>query len=171
MNISFTKVKWQQDAEGCWLSVLVDSPIKAKKFCAEKKDKKYVAEIKRFREKRSLDANAYLWALVGAMADVLRTDKDSVYVLMLKRYGQGGVAKIQNQDVDLFCRTYKYHEPHESLPPEERAQYFRFWIGSSEYNSAEMSILIDGVIDECKNLGIDTMTPDEISLMIEAWRR
>ena len=132
-------------------------------------EKRYSLEIKEYREKRSLDANAYMWALIGKMAEVLRTDKDSIYLLMLKRYGQQFVAKIPNDAVEMFKRQYPYVEEHEKLAPEERAQYFRVYLGSSNYNTAEMSVLIDGVVEECKELGIETLTPQELAAMKEAW--
>lgn len=88
---------------------------------------------------------------------------------MLKRYGQGGVVKIPNEKVELFQRQFPYWEKHESLPDEERAQYFRFWVGSSNYNTSEMSILIDGIVQECKDLGIETLSPDKLKAMVDRW--
>ena len=60
-------------------------------------------------------------------------------------------------------------EEHEKLAAEERAQYFRVYLGSSNYNTQEMSLLIDGVVEECKELGIETLTPQELAAMMEAW--
>ena len=120
-------------------------------------------QIDKDREKRSLDANSYLWVLIGQIANVLRISKDECYFTMLKRYGQGAVAKIPKKYVDDFKRAYKYHEEHEKLQDEENAVYFRFWVGSSNYDTEEMSVLIDGVVSEAKDLGIDTRTPDEIA--------
>ena len=125
--------------------------------------------IDRYREKRSLNANAYCWALVGKIADALRISKDECYVKMLKRYGQGAVVKIQKKDIDKFKRCYPYHEEHEKLQDEENAQYFRFWVGSSHYNSEEMNILIDGIVSEAKGMGIPTETPERIAEMISLW--
>lgn len=135
----------------------------------ELRNKALRIELKEWRDKRSLDANAYLWVLVTKIAEVVRSDKDSVYFEMLKRYGQGGVVKIPNDKVDLFKRAYKYHEPHEKLSAEEKAQYFRFWVGSSEYDTREMSVLIDGVISDAEELGIPTLPDDEINAMKAKW--
>ena len=139
----------------------------AKRFAFNFKAGKY--QISKVIAKRSLDSNAYAWELIGKIADVVGSDKDSVYLEMLKRYGQGGVVKIPNTDVDRFCRTYKYHQPHESLPPEEKAQYFRFWVGSSQYNQQEMNVFINGIVDECKTLDIETMTPAELARLNAVW--
>lgn len=126
-------------------------------------------KIDKHREKRSKNANAYCWVLVGKIADVLRISKDECYITMLKRYGQGGVAKIPKKFVEHFKRTNKYYEEHEKLQDEETAKYFRFWVGSSHYDSEEMSILIDGIVSEAKELGIQTETPERIAEMISLW--
>lgn len=147
--------------------ILQSDDITAKRFPFKFKPGNY--RLEKERKKRSLDSNAYAWELIGKIADVVGSDKDSIYLEMLKRYGQGGVVKIPNADVDRFCRTYKYHQPHESLPPEERAQYFRFWVGSSQYNQQEMNVFINGIVDECKTLDIETMTPAELERLGAAW--
>ena len=126
-------------------------------------------KIDKYREKRSKDANAYCWVLIGKIADVLRISKDECYITMIKRYGQGAVAKIPKKYADDFKRMADYWEEHEKLQDEETAQYFRFWVGSSKYNSEEMSILIDGIVNEAKEMGIPTETPDRIAEMISLW--
>lgn len=129
------------------------------------------AELKKHFEKRSLNANAYAWKLMTEMANVLRVSKEEIYIDMLKRYGQGGAVSVQERHAESFRRTYKYNE---SLGTGElngkKWEHFRFWIGSSEYNTREMSILIDGIVDECKNLGIETLTEEELERMKIEWR-
>lgn len=123
--------------------------------------------IKRYREKRSLDANAYLWALITKIANVLRESKEEIYFDMLRRYGQGGAVSVEEKYAEDFKRSYKYNDfLGSSVLNGKTFQHFRFWVGSSEYNSEEMSILIDGVIYEAKNLGIETMTPEELQSLL-----
>lgn len=131
---------------------------------------KLIIEVKEYRKSRSLNANSYLWVMLNEMGNVLKTSKEEVYFEMLKRYGQGGVVKIPHNMAGMFERAYKYHEKHEKLQDEEKATYYRFWVGSSEYDTREMSILIDGVVSECKELGIETMTPAELQLLKEGWK-
>lgn len=126
-------------------------------------------EIKPYREKRSLDANAYCWVLIGEIANVLRASKDEIYIDMLRKYGQQLIVKIKNQDKDRFERSQKYWEVHETLT-EEKAQYYRVFVGSSDYDSQEMSILIDGIISEAKQLGIQVLNSREASLLKEEWK-
>ncbi len=121
-------------------------------------------EIKPYRQRRSLDANAFFWAACTAIANALRTSKDEVYFDMLRRYGQGFVIKVPNKHIEMFKRSNKYYEPHDALPIEDKAQYFRVYLGSSLYNSEEMSILIDGVLSEIKEMGLDFVSEEEASL-------
>lgn len=68
-EIKYTEAEWRRDKRGTWLSILVDSPETAKQYCENQEPgKKYVAELKEYRKKRSLDANAYCWVLIGQLA-------------------------------------------------------------------------------------------------------
>ena len=127
----------------------------------ELKDKELEISVKVFRQKRSLDQNSYAWVLIGKMADKLRTSKDEVYLAMLKRYGQGGVIKVQPQNEQAILSAIKYYEPHEKLYTNSD-KYYRIWAGSSGYNTEEMTVFVDGIISEAKEMGIETLTPDEL---------
>ncbi len=130
----------------------------------ELKDKELEITVKPFRKKRSLDQNSYAWELIGKMADKMRTGKDEVYLLMLKRYGQGGVIKVQPQNEEAILSAIKYYERHEKLYSGDD-KYYRIWAGSSGYNTEEMTVFIDGIISEAQNLGIVTLTPDQLAEM------
>jgi hypothetical protein len=130
----------------------------------ELKDKPLEITIKPYRKKRSLDSNSYCWVLLGKIADKLRASKDEIYLAMLKRYGQGGVIKVQPQNEQAILSAIKYYEPHEKLYT-ETDKYYRVWAGSSGYNTEEMTIFLDGIISEAKGLGIETLTPDELAEM------
>ena len=127
----------------------------------ELKDKDLEISVKVFRQKRSLDQNSYAWVLIGKIADKLRTSKDEVYLRMLKRYGQGGVIKVQPQNEQAILSALKYYEPHEKLYTNTE-KYYRVWAGSSGYNTEEMTVFVDGIISEAKEMGIPTLTPDEL---------
>lgn len=129
-------------------------------------------EVKEYRQKRSLNANNYLWELCTQIANTLRTDKDSVYVSMLKRYGQSQMVSIIKEGAEQFKRAIKYYEEAgESTLNGKEFIHIKCYIGSSEYDTKEMSILVDGVVSECKELGIETMTPQELSALKEAWKQ
>lgn len=133
------------------------------------KDKLSV-EVKEYRRKRSLNANNYMWELCTQIANALRTDKDIVYLQMLKRYGQSQMISIIKDGAEQFKRAVKYYEEAgESILNGKEFVHIKCYIGSSEYDTKEMSILVDGIVSECKELGIETLTPNELSLLKERW--
>ena len=77
-QVNVTAARWQQDSEGAWLCLRVQSPQSAMDVCDElQPGKEYVAQIK--RKGRSLDANAYFWVLVGRLADKLQISPEGIY--------------------------------------------------------------------------------------------
>lgn len=131
-------------------------------------DRDKVFEIKEHKEKRSLNANSYAWSLIGKIADALRTSKEETYLTMLKRYGQSEIVSvISSIDVTGY---FKYYEAigTATLQGKEFTHY-KVYKGSSEYNSREMAILIDGIISEAKEMDIETLPPDEIKRIKEMW--
>lgn len=131
-------------------------------------DRDDLFEVKQHREKRSLSANAYAWALIGKIADVIRASKDEVYLQMLRRYGQAHVVSVLSDvDVDGF---FKYFEPiAESTLNGKSFTHYKIYKGSSEYDTREMSVLIDGIVSEAKDLDIETLPPHEIQRLKEMW--
>lgn len=126
----------------------------------QEKDKKF--EIKEKREKRSLSQNSYAWELITKIGNVLRKSKEEVYLQMLKDYGQSEIVSILSS---IEPKGYfKYYEKiGTGIVNNKEFTHYKIFKGSSEFDSKEMTILIDGIIQECKQLGIETLTPDEIS--------
>ena len=132
-------------------------------------DRDKVFEIKEHKEKRSLTAKAYAWTLIGKIADALRTSKEETYLTMLKRYGQSEIVSVLSSiDVTGY---FKYFEAvgKATLQGKEFTHY-KIFKGSSEYDSREMAILIDGIISEAKELEIETLPPREIERLKEMWK-
>lgn len=130
---------------------------------------KLAIKVDKYREKRSLDANSYAWLVIGKIADCVGASKDEIYLEMLKRYGQTYVTKVKHEEVELFKCANKYYEEHEKLESEEKAQYFRVWVGSSHYDTLQMSRFIDGIVSEAEDLDIPTKTPNQIAEMVSLW--
>ena len=127
------------------------------------KDK--VFEVKEYHPKRSLNANAYAWALIGQIADVLRKSKEEVYFEMLKAHGQSEFVSVRS-DIDVKG-YFKYYEEYGKGHVEGREfTHYKVYKGSSEFDSREMAILLDGIIQEAKTQGIETITPAEKQRMI-----
>ena len=130
------------------------------------KNKKF--EIKEYHKKRSLNANAYAWALIGKIADVLRNSKDEIYLEMLKKYGQSEIVSVLS-DINV-TGYFKYFEEIATVKLQgKNFTHYKVFKGTSEYNTAEMAVFIDGVISEADELGIDTLPPNEVEKIKSLW--
>ena len=125
--------------------------------------------LKEFKPKRSLNANAYMWALIGKIAEVLRISQDEVYHRMLCDYGtlEKGDGCVQyvsiRADAKLTGWLYVHTKPIKTVDLEgKKFTHYALIKGSSDYNTREMSFLLDGVIYEAKELGIEVMTSEEL---------
>ncbi|MBE6628005.1 MAG: hypothetical protein E7629_03675 [Ruminococcaceae bacterium] len=133
------------------------------------KDKdKLSIEIKPYRQHRSLNANAYAWTLIGKIADAVRAGKDEIYLKCLKRHGQSELISVLSH-VPIGNYVKYYEEAGESKLNGKMFTHYRVYKGSSEFDTREMSIFIDGVVSEAKNLGIQTETPNQIAEMKARW--
>ena len=126
-------------------------------------------EIKKYRKKRSLNANAYAWALITKIANAMRISKEECYLNMLKHYGQSEIISVLSE-IDISGYV-KYYEPiGRAFLQGKDFTHYKVYKGSSEYDTREMSILIDGIVQECKNLDIETMPETEIKRLVEIWK-
>lgn len=130
------------------------------------KEKKY--KIEEYKEKRSLNSNSYCWVLIGKIADILRTSKDEIYLIMLKKYGQSElVSVLSNINIEGY---FKYYEVvGTSMLNNKEFTHYKVFKGSSKYDTREMSILIDGIVQEAKELGIETKSQEEIESLLNNW--
>ena len=129
-------------------------------------DKVYDVEIKIHREKRSLNANSYCWKLCTEIASAINSDKDSVYLLMLKRYGISDLVPISNQvPIDDYIKYYDVESK------TDKYTWYKIYKGSSKYDTKEMSVLLNGIVSECKEMGIPTKEDLEIERMVKEWER
>lgn len=131
-------------------------------------------EMKKYRAKRSLDANAYFHVLVGKIADTLTISKAKAKNMLICRYGQPQLLP------DGSIMIYKTNAPEEfmweqeavhAIPVryEDKATFYKIYRGSHTYDTKEMSLLIDGTVADAKELGIETMTPAELAEMKARW--
>ena len=132
------------------------------------RDKEYQVEIKEYKQKRSLNANAYAWVLINKIANVMRLSKEEVYLNMLKHYGQSQVVSIVSE-VNI-TGYFKYYEViGTSTLNNKEFNHIRVFKGSSEYDTKEMSIFIDGIVQEAKQLDIETLTPNQLAELKSLW--
>lgn len=133
---------------------------------------KLAVSVKKWRKKRSLDANAYAWVLMSKIADALATSKDEVYEEMLRRYGffyetAEGVVNItvkSNVNIGNIPGHWSF------LEDNGKFKAYAMIKGSSEYDTREMSRFIQGIVSEAKELGIETLTPAELEQMMKEWK-
>jgi hypothetical protein len=130
-------------------------------------DREKLFDITEHWEKRSRDANALLWACLGELAGALRSDKWTVYLQMLKRYGQYTYICVKPKAVEAIKKQWRECEEigHITIDGQDSVQMLCYF-GSSTYNSKEFSILLDGVISEMKELGLDTPADRELKRAI-----
>lgn len=129
----------------------------------------YDVKVEKHREKRSLNANAYCWKLITQIANELRKSKEEVYLQMLTDYGQSFMVSVLSFiNVDGAFKYYKLIGT--STLNGKEFNHYKVYIGSSEYNTKEMSILLEGIVQEAKQLGIKTKEDLEIEKMIEEWK-
>ena len=147
------------------ISFLVDGPFPETDLSGDLR-----LTVRRWKEKRSLDSNAYLWTLLTQMALKLNSTKEEVYEEMLDRYGveyrddDGGMVVVGvKKGLDMKKAGHWKHYR------DDDCAYWYLLKGTSEYDTAEMSAFLDRVIEEAKELGIDTATPDEIERMKELY--
>lgn len=145
-------------------------------------DQEITFTIKKRTEPRSLRANNYAWALIEKLAVALKTDKEELYEILLRRYGASEtyLDDAGNEVVVMFSLredvpprrvARHYAELGEGFVNGHRFLHYRAIKGTSEYSSKEMSDFLDGVVYECQQVGIETATPEELSRYKEDWGR
>ena len=124
----------------------------------------------KYRQKRSLDANGLLWLCLGRIASNLRTDKWDVYLEMLKRYGQYTYIVVKEKVVEQVKQQWRECEVVGEIDVNgQKAIQMLCYFGSSTYNSKEFSVLLDGVISEMQEMGLETPTSSELKRVMEQY--
>lgn len=140
------------------------------------RDRDYTLQIKEYRKKRSQDANAKLWALLGEMSAVLKLPPEEIYQGYIPDVGGNyWIAPVRPEDIPAreksWCKGHIGRMIDDMGPCRSRdlAGYHnvRFYEGSSEYDRATFSRLLEMIIQDCRQLGIETMSEREKSLLLE----
>lgn len=133
-------------------------------------------EIRRKRKRRSLDANAYCWVLIDKIAAMTGVPKIEVYRQALQNIG--GVSDLVCVSQNAFDRLKTGWE-HKGLgwqcigEPSKLLGCINATLiyGSSVFDTAQMSRLIDQLVQDAQALGIDTISDRERSLLLEEWEK
>lgn len=173
-EVTFDKAGWMQDREGVWLMLRVPSTAKAQSICEKYENGKYVAELKEYRKKRSMNANNYFWQLVDQIADALGREKEDLYLDYVKKVGPFKDFTLSEEEAKTFRVAWSmlgvgWPTEQVDFSPSGREVIIRAYYGSSLYNTRQMSRLIDMAVEDAKDLGIEVLTPLELERMKEEW--
>lgn len=172
-EVTFAEVK----LEAGWLMLKPtrEDMGKAMAFVRKKKDKLYEAVLKEHKKRRSLDANAYAWVLIGKLAEARRLSTTEVYIEAIQNIGGNyEVIPIKEEAADKFTEVWKKQGlgwPCVDMGSSKIQGYrnLRAYYGSSTYDTRQMSLLIDALIQDCKALDIETLSEEKLSAMMEGW--
>ena len=123
--------------------------------------------IKPYKPKRSLSANAYMWVLIGKIADATGINRDEIYRNTVKHLGISQLIVINTAAAPAFKRIWEQHGlgwfVDDVDDDVDGSVILRAYYGSSTYNRKQMAALIDLVVQDCRQLGIETLTPAELA--------
>jgi hypothetical protein len=172
-TITFQEMK----LEGGWLMVKPEREDlgKAMNMVRNRKNMRYDLEVKEHRKKRSLDANAYAWVLIGKLADEQRITPLEVYRQAIQNVGGNyEILPIREDAADHFRRIWEAKGlgwPCVDMGRSKLSGYRNMmaFYGSSTYDTRQMSQFIDNLVQDCKALDIETLSPEKLSLLMEGW--
>lgn len=173
-TITFGEMK----LEGGWLMVKPEKEDmgKAMHLVRNRKRMLYDLDVKEHRNKRSLDSNAYAWVLIGKLADTMRVTPLEIYQQAIQNIGGNyEVIPIKEEAADHFKKVWEGKGlgwPCVDMGRSKIPGYrnLRAYYGSSTYDTRQMSQLIDNLVQDCKSLDIETLSPEKLSLLKEAWQ-
>lgn len=176
--IRYTKAAVSVDGEGTWMKLLVlpaDAQI-AKKSVLKQRECVYTAELKEFRERRSLDANAYFWVMIDRLAESIGETKENLYLRYVREFGPFRDFSLAPEEAGTFRTAWSMLGtgwPTEQVDYSEDGErlIIRAYYGSSTYSKKQMSRLIDSLVQDCKAVGIETLPPEKLAAMKEDWKR
>lgn len=135
-------------------------------------------EITQWRERRSLNANAYAWVLIDKIAEKIKTTKIDVYRKIIKDVGVYQILPIKDVAVESFIKRWQSNglgwicENLGACKNQTLKGYVNIvaYYGTSTYDTKEMARFIDEVVEQAKELGIQTETPEMIENLKNLWR-
>lgn len=145
----------------------------------ELKGLKLNVELKKWIKKRTLDCNAYMWVLIQKIAEKISTEdavitKEQIYRDAIKEVGAYSIVPIKSEAVEEWTRIWKSNGIGwicETQPSKlDGFTNVMCYHGSSVYNQKEMNRLVNVIVEECRNLGIETKPDEELKSLLENWR-
>lgn len=132
-------------------------------------------KVGKFRKKRSLDANAYCWVLIGKLAEKLNVPRTEIYRSAVKEIGTSDTVCVQDKAVQSLCDAWQRNGigwVTDTFPSKiAGCTNVILYYGSSTYDVPTMCRLIDIIVQDCKAVGIETRSEEEINSLLGAWGR
>ena len=169
-----TKARWQQDIDGTWVCFLTDRRSASDLCTSMEHGKVYDVMVKEHKDRRSKDANAYCWTLLDKLAQVLNRPKTELYRGYIKEIGgNSDTVCVIDKAVKKLCAGWEKNGigwQAETMPSKlEGCTNVILYYGSSTYDTAQMSRLINLIVEDCRALGIETLPPHKLEALKEAW--
>ena len=169
-----TKARWQQDIDGTWVCFLTDRRSASDLCASMEHGKVYDVTVKEHKDRRSKDANAYCWTLLDKLAQVLNRPKTELYRGYIKEIGgNSDTVCVIDKAVKKLCAGWEMNGigwQAETMPSKlEGCTNVILYYGSSTYDTAQMSRLINLIVEDCRALGIETLPPHKLEALKEAW--
>lgn len=171
MQFDFDSARVTPDGELC---LKVKNPPAARQFVFSMKQRTYTCEVKEQHKKRSLDANAYFWVLADKLAEATRIPKEDIYRHAIREIGGNSTTVcVRDRAAEKLCQGWEKNglgwlaETFPSKLP--GCVNVTLYYGSSTYDTKQMSRLIDNIVQDCQAVGIETLTPDKLALLVEEW--
>lgn len=124
--------------------------------------------LEEITKKRGLNANSALWKLCSLIAEKLGTSKEEIYLEQLKKYGQSLLIPVlPDTKPDGYFKYYDFRE--KGVLNGKQCDWYIVYKGSSEYTTKEMSILLEGTNNDCKELGIETIEEYKLRTLLKEW--
>jgi len=133
-------------------------------------------DIKKHRERRSLDANAMMWCFCGKIAEKIGSTKEEVYREEIRQVGKYTPLPIRNDAVEEFDEIWSAHGVGwiTEVVDDSKLKGYKLvfaYQGSSTYDTKEMSRLLDNVLQDAQQLGIETLSEQERSILLDGWNK
>lgn len=135
---------------------------------------KLSVKLSKWREKRSLNANNYMWLLCGKLAEKLDMSAEEIYRNAIHEVGVFRPTELPADEAETILYGWSligkgWFGEKLDIEPKNGMVSAILYYGSSRYNTKQMSRLIDNIVASCKEQGIETKTPDEITRLISLW--
>lgn len=179
MKVNSIKIQYPEDLKEMEIVLTTNRSQETLQKIAELKEivekgKELKVEIKQYRHRRSLDANAYCFVLCQKIAEVIGNTKEYVYKQAIKQVGQFEIVPIKDEAVERWIEAWEskglgwQSEIMRDSTIEGYTTTINYY-GSSVYDTKEMYLLLEEIVVQAKELGIDTISDTEKKTLLEMW--